>query len=146
MNKLVLFFAPLFLYGSLAMGQNNPAPGNTFVKDHYTKTELYITMRDGIKLFTAIYTPKDASATNKYPIMMQRTCYSVAPYGEGKYPYRLGPSETMMKEGYIFVYQDVRGRWKSEGKWTNMTPVIDNKKNKAEVDEGSDTYDTIDWL
>ncbi|MDN5288218.1 MAG: X-Pro dipeptidyl-peptidase [Mucilaginibacter sp.] len=117
-----------------------------YVKEHYTKKDVYITVRDGIKLFTSIYTPKDASVKNKYPIMMQRTCYSVAPYGEDKYPVRLGPSETMMKEGYIFVYQDVRGRWKSEGTWTNMTPVIDNKKSKTDVDEGSDTYDAIDWM
>ncbi|MDN3550086.1 CocE/NonD family hydrolase [Mucilaginibacter aquaedulcis] len=117
-----------------------------YVKEHFTKKEVYIAMRDGKKLFTAIYTPKDASSKNKYPILMQRTCYSVAPYGEDKYPARLGPSETIMKEGYIFVYQDVRGRWKSEGTWTNMTPVIDNKKSKNDVDEGSDTYDTIDWL
>jgi putative CocE/NonD family hydrolase len=117
-----------------------------YVKEHFTKKEVYITMRDGKKLFTAIYTPKDASAKNKYPIMMMRTCYSVAPYGEDKYPVRLGPSEIIMKEGYIFVNQDVRGRWKSEGTWTNMTPVIDNKKSKTDVDEGSDTYDTIDWL
>jgi putative CocE/NonD family hydrolase len=119
---------------------------STYVQEHFTKKDVYITMRDGVKLFTSIYTPKDASAQNKYPMMMQRTCYSVAPYGEDKYPARLGPSEIMMKEGYIFVYQDVRGRWKSEGTWTNMTPVIDNKKSKKDVDEGSDTYDTIDWL
>jgi putative CocE/NonD family hydrolase len=116
------------------------------VKEHYTKKDVYITMRDGVKLFTSIYTPKDASKDNKYPMMMQRTCYSVGPYGEGKYPGQLGPSKYMMQEGYIFVYQDVRGRWKSEGTWTNMTPVIDNKKGKTDVDEGSDTYDTIDWL
>ncbi|MBD1363910.1 CocE/NonD family hydrolase [Mucilaginibacter sp. ZT4R22] len=116
------------------------------VKEHYTKKDVYITMRDGVKLFTSIYTPKDASKDNKYPMMMQRTCYSVAPYGETKYPGQLGPSKYMMQEGYIFVYQDVRGRWKSEGTWTNMTPVIDNKKAKTDVDEGSDTYDTIDWL
>jgi putative CocE/NonD family hydrolase len=103
-------------------------------------------MRDGVKLFTSIYTPNDASKTNKYPIMMQRTCYSIAPYGETKYPGSLGPSKYIMQEGYIFVYQDVRGRYKSEGTWTNMTPVIDNKKSKTDVDEGSDTYDTIDWL
>ncbi|AMR31766.1 X-Pro dipeptidyl-peptidase [Mucilaginibacter sp. PAMC 26640] len=117
-----------------------------YVKEHYTKKDVYITMRDGVKLFTSIYTPKDASAQNKYPMIMQRTCYSIAPYGETKYPGSLGPSKYMMQEGYIFVYQDVRGRWKSEGTWTNMTPVIDNKKSKKDVDEGSDTYDTIDWL
>ncbi len=119
---------------------------STNVKDTYNKVETYITMRDGVKLFTAIYTPKNASTDKKYPFMMQRTCYSVAPYGPQKFPTRLGPSTTMMKEGYVFVYQDVRGRFKSEGTWTNMTPVIDNKKSKTDVDEGSDTYDTIDWL
>lgn len=117
-----------------------------YVKAHYIKKDVYITMRDGVKLFTSIYSPKEASASNKYPMMMQRTCYSIAPYGETKYPGSLGPSKYMMQEGYIFVYQDVRGRYKSEGTWTNMTPVIDNKKSKTDVDEGSDTYDTIDWL
>lgn len=140
MKKIYSLFVLLLLCSINAFAQSD------YVKEHFTKKEVYITMRDGIKLFTAIYTPKDASAKNKYPIMMQRTCYSVAPYGEDKYPARLGPSEIMMKEGYIFVYQDVRGRWKSEGTWTNMTPVIDNKKSKTDVDEGSDTYDTIDWL
>ncbi|MBB6131079.1 CocE/NonD family hydrolase [Mucilaginibacter lappiensis] len=135
---------PLFVL--LLMCSINAFAQSDYVKEHFTKKDVYITMRDGIKLFTSIYTPKDASAKNKYPIMIQRTCYSVAPYGEDKYPARLGPSEIIMKEGYIFVYQDVRGRWKSEGTWTNMTPVIDNKKSKTDVDEGSDTYDTIDWL
>ena len=140
MKKIYLLFILAITYCQNLLAQSD------YVKEHFTKKEVYITMRDGKKLFTAIYTPKDASAKNKYPIMMQRTCYSVAPYGEDKYPVRLGPSETIMKEGYIFVYQDVRGRWKSEGTWTNMTPVIDNKKSKNDVDEGSDTYDTIDWL
>lgn len=121
-------------------------PTATYAQAHYTKQEVYVAMRDGTQLFTAIYTPKDAGAGKKYPILMQRTCYSVAPYGPAKFPARLGPSETMMKQGYIFVYQDVRGRWKSQGTWTNMTPVVDKKKGKKDVDEGSDTYDTIDWL
>jgi putative CocE/NonD family hydrolase len=134
----------LFLLLTVACG--NTFAQSAYVKEHFTKKDVYITMRDGIKLFTSIYTPKDASVKNKYPIMMQRTCYSIAPYGESKYPGSLGPSKYMMQEGYIFVYQDVRGRYKSEGTWTNMTPVIDNKKSKTDVDEGSDTYDTIDWL
>jgi predicted acyl esterase len=134
---LILIYFPLI---SCAQSKQD------YVKQNFNKIERYITMRDGIKLFTSIYIPKDASATKKYPIMMQRTCYNVSPYGEDKFKTSLGPSETMMKEGYIFVYQDVRGRWMSEGKWTNMTPVIDNKKSKADVDEGSDTYDTINWM
>lgn len=142
MNRIkfiTLLMSVIFVTTNLMAQSNN-------VKESYTKTDTYITMRDGVKLFTSIYTPKNASADKKYPIMMQRTCYSVAPYGIDKYPAKLGPSETMMKEGYIFVYQDVRGRYKSEGTFTNMTPVIDNKKSKTDVDEGSDTYDTIDWL
>ncbi len=119
---------------------------NSYVKDNYKKTETYIAMRDGTKLFTIIYAPKDASTEKKYPMLMQRTCYSIAPYGTEKYPNRLGPSNLIMKEGYIFVYQDVRGRYKSEGVFTNMTPQIENKQSKTDVDESTDTYDTIDWL
>ncbi len=117
-----------------------------YVKENYNKKEQVITMRDGVKLFTSIYIPKDASAKNKYPLMMQRTCYGVGPYGIDAFKASLGPSETLMKEKYIFVYQDVRGRWMSEGTWTNMTPMVVNKKGKTQVDEASDTYDTIDWL
>lgn len=145
MKKIYVLVLALLVTNVVTRAQSTP-PASTYAKENYTKKEVYITMRDGIKLFTAIYTPKDASAKKKYPIVMQRTCYSIAPYGEDKIPARLGPSEIMMKQGYIVVYQDVRGRYKSEGTWTNMTPVIDNKKTKKDVDEGSDTYDTIDWL
>ena len=143
-KKLTLLFQ-LLACGTLLFAQRGPA-ADPYVKEHFNKKELYITMRDGIKLFTAIYTPKDASKDKPYPVIMQRTCYSIAPYGEVNFPAKLGPSEIIMKEGYIFVYQDVRGRYKSEGVFTNMTPVIDDKKSKKDVDEGSDTYDTIDWL
>jgi putative CocE/NonD family hydrolase len=145
MKKIYVLVLALLVTHVVTQAQSTP-PASTYAKDNYTKKEVYITMRDGVKLFTSIYTPKDASAQKKYPIVMQRTCYSIAPYGEDKIPTRLGPSEIMMKQGYIVVYQDVRGRYKSEGTWTNMTPVIDNKKSKKDVDEGSDTYDTIDWL
>ena len=111
---------------------------------HYGKKEYEIKMRDGKTLFTQVYSPKDKS--KKYPILMQRTCYSVAPYGEDKYRSHLGPSKYLMEDGYIFVYQDVRGRYMSEGEWTNMTPNIKGNKHKKEADESSDTYDTIDWL
>ncbi|ETN95703.1 hypothetical protein SAMN04487906_0902 [Zhouia amylolytica] len=113
------------------------------VKEHYTKKEVTIEMRDGIKLHTTIYSPKDTS--KEYPIVMQRTPYSCAPYGENQFRSKIGPNETMMKEGYIVVYQDVRGRWNSEGVYDNMRAFIPKKKRK-QVDEASDTYDTIDWL
>ena len=145
MKKIFALILPL-VFLSAVFAQRGGMNADPYVKEHFSKKELYITMRDGTKLFTAVYTPKGASATKKYPMIMQRTCYSVAPYGEDKFPARLGPSDIIMKEEYIFVYQDVRGRWKSEGVWTNMTPILDNKKGKKDVDEASDTYDTVDWL
>ena len=114
-----------------------------WIKQHYNKTEHQIPVRDGIKLYTNIYTPKDASATNKYPIVMNRTPYSIAPYGD-QYASYIGP-EFMVREKYIFVNQDVRGRYMSEGVWENMTPHKVNK-NEKDVDESTDTYDVIDWL
>ncbi|MFK7113387.1 CocE/NonD family hydrolase [Flavobacterium oreochromis] len=115
------------------------------VEQNYTKKEVYITMRDGIKLFTSIYIPKDISKTNTYPFLMQRTCYSVAPYGIDKFDNLLGYSKELQKDKYIFVFQDVRGRYMSEGQFTNMTPQVDHK-TKKDIDESTDTYDTIDWL
>lgn len=113
------------------------------VKAHYTKIEQQITMRDGVKLFTSIYIPKDKS--KKYPIMLSRTPYSVAPYGPNEYKTLVGPSLLFQKERYIFVYQDVRGKMMSEGEYVNMRPHIPGKNGKA-VDESSDTWDTIEWL
>ncbi|MBO0721179.1 MAG: X-Pro dipeptidyl-peptidase, partial [Blastocatellia bacterium] len=110
------------------------------VKSHYNKVEQMIPMRDGVRLFTVIYTPKDTS--QKYPIMLNRTPYSAGPYGNDAYKPAIGPSGFMAREGYIFVYQDVRGRWMSEGDFLDARPYNPNKKGK-EIDESSDTYDTI---
>ncbi len=81
-----------------------------------------------------------------YPFLMDRTPYSVAPYGEDQYPKQLGPSDEFEKSGYIFVYQDVRGRWMSEGDFVEMRPHIDDKKSHQDVDDASDIYDTIEFL
>lgn len=116
---------------------------NTYVKDNFTKKEVTITMRDGVKLHTVIYSPKDTSKT--YPILMQRTPYSCRPYGKDKFKTNIGPNVNLMKEGNIIVYQDVRGRWMSEGVYDNMRAYIPNK-TKNQSDETTDTYDTIDWL
>ena len=113
------------------------------VKTRYTKLEQMITMRDGVRLFTSIYLPKDKS--HSYPIMMDRTPYSVGPYGPDQYKASLGPSESFEREGYIFVYQDVRGRYMSEGQFEDVRPYIPNKTGK-QTDETTDTYDTVDWL
>lgn len=140
MKKLFLLFAFFPLWAIAQM------PDSVYARKFYDKSEVTIPMRDGVKLFTAIYAPKDKSKT--YPILMQRTCYSVEPYGLDRYEKSLGPSKYLMQDGFIFVYQDVRGRWMSEGEFNNMTPNIpgNDRKNKTAVDEASDTWDTIDWL
>ena len=141
-NKLIsIGFVALFVFGCTSP---NKKTKSNYVKANYNKSEVNITMRDGVKLFTSIYTPKDTSKT--YPILFQRTPYSCRPYGEDKYRSRISPNKIMMKEGYIVVYQDVRGRWMSEGTYDNMRPYISNKTDSTQIDESSDTYDSIDWL
>ncbi len=120
------------------------AQGLEYTKANYTKYEIYIPMRDGVRLYTAVFAPKDSSKT--YPILMQRTPYSIGPYGSDKYKENLGPSALFGKEGYIFVYQDVRGRWMSEGEFDHMRPHKDVKSGSKDIDESTDTYDTIEWL
>lgn len=129
----ILFFSAV-TFSSCAQ-QNNSG---------YTKIERMIPMRDGVKLYTAIYIPNDKR--EKYPILMMRTPYSCAPYGENNMRKNLGPNSLFADEKYIYVYQDVRGRHMSEGQFQEMTPAIDNKKSNKDVDESSDTYDTVDWL
>lgn len=114
-----------------------------YIKDNYTKSEHFIPMRDGIKLYTIIYSPKDQSET--HPILMNRTCYNASRNENFKFRY---PSSYLVKDQYIFVFQDVRGRYMSEGVFTNMTPNIpgNDVTNTSAIDESSDTYDTIEWL
>jgi putative CocE/NonD family hydrolase len=114
------------------------------VKQHYTKYEYRIPMRDGKRLFTSVYVPKDSSRS--YPFLLNRTPYSVGPYGADHYRKSLGPSDEFQKAGYIFVNQDVRGRFMSEGTFIEMRPHIDVKKSNSDVDDSTDTYDTIEWL
>ncbi len=126
------------------LAQNRPDPSEFSVKEHYTKYEYRIPMRDGVHLFTSVYVPKDTSRA--YPFLIDRTPYSVAPYGVDQYREHLGPSPEFDAAGYIFVFQDVRGRYMSEGTFVEMRPHIDDKKSSKDVDDASDLYDTIDWL
>lgn len=114
------------------------------VKERYTKYEYLVPMRDGVKLFASIYVPKDTS--QKYPFLLTRTPYSVAPYGVDNYRSSLGPSEHFEKEGFIFVYEDARGRYMSEGVFAQVRPYQPNKSGNKDIDESTDTYDTIEWL
>src|SRR5882762_11765355 len=142
----VLLSASMLFGSGLAQAQQAAIepPKEDYVKAHYTKYEYQIPMRDGKRLFTSVYVPKDDS--QPYPILMDRTPYSVSPYGEDQYKKTLGPSEEFQKAGYIFVYQDVRGRYMSEGEFVEMHPHIDMKHSAADVDDSTDTYDTIEFL
>jgi len=115
------------------------------IKELYAKREVRIRVRDGVQLFTSIYVPKDT--TRRYPVLMSRTPYSVSPYGADYKP-ALGPSgnRKWVDDGYIFVYQDVRGRNFSEGIFRDMTPILEKHNKPTDVDEGTDAYDSIDWL
>lgn len=121
-----------------------PDPDSLYMREHYDKFEYRIPMRDGAKLFTLVYIPKDKS--RKWPILMNRTCYNASNYGDFKtYSH---PSMFLVRDGYILVFQDVRGRYMSDGQFNNMTPNIpgNDPKNKKDIDESSDTWDSIDWL
>ena len=145
MKKLLLFFCMAVFCSTLYAQTPSPAQvaaDSAYISQNYTKMEKYITMRDGKRLFTSIYLPKDRSKT--YPMLMTRTPYNVAPYGDGLKK-ALGQNMLFAKEGYIFVYQDVRGRWMSEGTFVDVRPEIPHKSS-TDIDESTDTYDTIDWL
>ena len=115
-----------------------------FIRSHYAKFEYKIPMRDGIKLFTSVYIPY--AKDKKYPILMKRTPYRVGPYGADEYKSKLGPSKAFDKEKYIFVFQDVRGKFMSEGVHVNMRPQDAAVRGGNATDDSTDTYDTIEWL
>ncbi len=129
----------------LALLALSPAQSAADLREKYTKYEYRVPVRDGTRLFTAVYVPKDAGPDKRYPILLTRTPYSAAPYGVDQFPDRLRPGAHLSAAGYIFAVQDVRGQWMSEGKFENMRPHNPAKKDK-EFDESSDTFDSIDWL
>ena len=145
--KSITFGLLVSLTGTFAYAEDTDSEAKKraeYIRAHYAKYEYSIPMRDGKKLFTAVYTPYDKSKA--YPFLMTRTPYTVGPYGLSKYKTTLGPSAEFEKEGYIFVFQDVRGKFRSEGTFVNMRPQDAYTKGKTAVDDATDTYDTIEWL
>jgi uncharacterized protein len=136
-------FLPLLILASF--GALSQTIDSTWLVNNYNKSEVLIPMRDGIKLFTTIYSPKNTS--EKHPILMMRTPYSVAPYGKemSKRLYATHWSN-YVREQYIIVMQDVRGKYMSEGEFEDVRPFLSIKKSKKDIDEASDSYDAIDWL
>jgi putative CocE/NonD family hydrolase len=115
-----------------------------YVKEHYARKTYQIPMRDGVKLMTIVYSPKDTS--QPYPMIMMRTPYGIGPYEDDKLRGSLGPSGHFLTEKYIFVYQDVRGCYMSEGVFENMRPQLAKRSSPKDIDESTDSYDTIDFL
>jgi putative CocE/NonD family hydrolase len=150
----LLFLLPSALHAQGRDGAAPPAPPSVpgainreFVRENYTKFEYHIPMRDGVKLFTSVYVPKDVFTDNKtYPVMLQRTGYSVAPYGTDQYRANLGPSELFAREKFIFIYQDIRGRYLSEGDYIVIRPHKPVKNGPKDTDESTDAWDSIDWM
>ena len=128
----------LFAILLISIVQHTPAQSQT--EDKYNRREVMITMRDGVKLHTVIFTPKNQ--TEALPFLIERTPYGVNDYPS---PEKNGYVKDMADDGYIFVYQDIRGRYLSEGKF-EMQRFTRNKKDATAIDESTDTYDTIDWL
>ena len=126
------------------LAQDPPQDPVRRVRERYTKYEYQIPMRDGARLYTAVYVPKETS--QKYPFLLTRTPYSIAPYGVDNYRTSLGPSDAFERDGFIFVYQDARGRNMSERDFLQVRPYQPNKKSNKDIDESTDTYDTIEWL
>jgi putative CocE/NonD family hydrolase len=120
------------------------SPADFDVREHYTKYEFRVPMRDGVRLFTAALVPKDASRA--FPFMLDRTPFDLGPYGPDEYVSASLQTQGFLKAGYIWVRQDVRGRGLSEGEFTHVTPHRADKKTASDVDESTDTYDTVEWL
>ena len=148
MKKFFLLMAslvPLFLWAQGQSGEKaQPDSVELRLRQIYDKREVMIPMRDGVRLFTAIYEPKDRS--RKHPILMMRTPYSCEPYGDKFNRDLRSASNLYVKNNYILVYQDVRGRYKSEGEFVQVRPLNPEAKTGKGIDEATDTYDTIDWL
>ena len=145
MSRLIRTLAVFaVLLAVLPLGAQQAPPAAERVRERYTKYEFRVPMRDGVRLFTSVYVPKDSST--RYPFLVTRTPYSVGPYGIDTYRPSLGPSEQFQDAGFIFVYQDARGRYMSEGEFKQVRPHVPVKRGPQDVDESSDMYDTIAWL
>lgn len=138
---LCFVFLCCLFKGSILFAQNID---KTWVEQNYTKREVLIPMRDGVHLYTAIYEPVYSSGTS--PILMTRTPYSASPYGKEMNSKLWQEWKNYAREKYIFVIQDVRGRWKSKGEFVNVRPFVREKEKNGKIDEASDVYDTAEWL
>jgi putative CocE/NonD family hydrolase len=144
MKSKTIFY--LFVVILIIMANVSPSYSQSVgeLKHKYEKQEVYITMRDGVKLFTSIYTPKNKSA--RHPILLNRTPYNIEPGGPDSFNYFVQLYSRYTDDDYIMVYQDVRGKYMSEGEFEDIRPIIPDRKSNKDIDESTDTWDTVDWL
>jgi uncharacterized protein len=144
--KLKLFFTIILviLFKMIAFSFSSYSQSIEVIKQKYDKQEVYITMRDGVRLFTSIYTPKNNSVV--HPILLNRTPYNIEPGGPDNFNFIIQLYGRYTEEEYIIVFQDVRGKYMSEGVFEDIRPVIPEKKSNKDIDETTDTWDTVDWL
>ena len=129
---------------SAADGPRTPQQSHEdYLRENYVKTEHMVPMRDGVRLYTLVYTPRDD--TKEYPVMLFRTPYSIGPYEADRFRSPLGPTAEFDRDGYIFVFQDVRGKFRSEGEFEVIKPLARDRPGSGDVDESTDNYDTIEW-
>src|SRR5689334_7260801 len=134
--RLAVFAATTLLaVAPAAHAQRGAADDTAYAREHYTKSEYMVPMRDGVKLYTIVYAPKDTTLV--VPIMLLRTPYGIGPYPLDEYRRVLGPSPEFDRDGYIFVYQDARGKFRSEGTFRVMNPYRPAKRGPKDVDESS---------
>lgn len=146
LRRLLLLTAVGATAGIALVAMQAPIPAEATVRDRYSKHEYAVAARDGVHLHTAVYAPRTC-VPGGYPVMLQRTPYGVEPYGDDAYRRSLGPSPLFERDGFIFVYQDVRGRYQSEGIWEEVRPYVPpGQRRQGETNEATDTYDTIEWL
>ena len=146
MKFLILIPLFFFMFFAKTQAKFKAMDDSTYYADNYVFKSFRIKMRDGIYLYAEVHIPKDASKNHPYPILMTRTPYNASE--ESKWLGKVKSISKLLREGFIFVFTDVRGRWRSEGKYINERPEGPNpdKKKQKEIDESTDTYDTIDWL
>ena len=145
MKSKTIFPLKLSIIGTiLAFSSYSYSQSSEGLKEKYDKQEVYISMRDGVKLFTSIYTPKNTSVA--HPVLLNRTPYDIEPGGPKNFNFFMQLYERYTSEEYIMVFQDVRGKYMSEGVYEDIRPVLKEKKSNKDIDESTDTWDTVDWL
>lgn len=143
LSVVILLFPALVFWDSGYVANTSQQSHEDYLRDNYVKTEHMVAMRDNVRLYTIVYSPKDD--TKDYPVLLFRTPYSIGPYELNRFRSPLGPTAEFDRDKYIFVFQDVRGKFRSEGDFEVIRPLARDRSDQIKTDESTDNYDTIEW-